>query len=124
MRRWHSRSTGRIRCTRYEICGGGGEKQALPLRKLRVRMTSFKVMKFFCHLAAVLLLSAAAGACAQISNPDDLVAPVPKNPAANHGRPTNLQDDLQWMWAFAQPGPNGRADDLRLDARFQLLLAR
>jgi hypothetical protein len=87
-------------------------------------MTSFKVMKFFCHLAAVLLLSAAAGACAQISNPDDLVAPVPKNPAANHGRPTNLQDDLQWMWAFAQPGPNGRADDLRLDARFQLLLAR
>jgi len=81
-------------------------------------------MKFFCQFAAALLLSAATGACAQISNPDDLVAPTPKNPAANHTRPTNLPDDLQWMWAFAKPGPNGRADDLRLDARFQLLLAR
>jgi len=79
-------------------------------------------MKFSLQFAAVLLFSVA-GACAQISNPNDLVAPVPKNPAS-HARPTNLPDDLQWMWAFAKPGPIGRADDLRLDARFQLLLAR
>ena len=72
---------------------------------------------------AVALLFCGAAACAQISNPNDLVAPAPKNPAS-HARPTNLPDNLQWMWAFAKPGPNGRADDLRLDARFQSLLAR
>jgi len=81
-------------------------------------------MRTFFQLVAVALLSAAACARAQITNPDDLVAPAPKNPAANHARPTNLPDDLQWMWAFAKPGPTGRADDLRLDARFQLLLGR
>jgi hypothetical protein len=76
------------------------------------------------QFVAFALLTAAACAHAQISNPDDLVAPAPKNPAASHARPTNLPDDLQWMWTFAKPGPNGRADDLRLDARFQQLLAR
>ena len=81
-------------------------------------------MRTFFQLVAVALLSAAACARAQITNPDDLVAPAPKNPAANHALPTNLPDDLQWMWAFAKPGPTGRADDLRLDARFQLLLGR
>lgn len=81
-------------------------------------------MRSFFSFAMVMLLCGAANARAQISNPDDLVAPTPKNPAANHARPTNLADDLQWMWAFAQPGPIGRSDDLRLDARFQLLLAR
>ena len=80
-------------------------------------------MRSFSSFAMVMLLCGAASACAQISNPDDLVAPAPKNPAS-HARPTSLPDDLQWMWAFAKPGPTGRADDLRLDARFQLLLAR
>lgn len=80
-------------------------------------------MRTLFQLAAVGLLSAAAGLCAQITNPNDLVAPAPKNPAS-HTRPTNLPDSLQWMWAFAKPGPTGRADDLRLDARFQALLAR
>jgi hypothetical protein len=81
-------------------------------------------MRKFLQLAAIALLSATGAACAQISNPGDLVAPPPRNPAANHTRPANLPDDLQWMWAFAKPGPTGRADDLRLDARFQLLLSR
>src|ERR1700723_3004762 len=81
-------------------------------------------MRTFFSFAAMMLLGGAVAACAQISDPGDLVAPAPKNPAANHARPTNLPDDLQWMWAFAKPGPNGRADDLRLDARFQQLLAR
>jgi hypothetical protein len=81
-------------------------------------------MRTFFQFAAVVLLAAAACSRAQISNPDDLVAKPPRNPAANHARPANLPDDFQWMWAFAKPGPNGRADDLRLDARFQQLLAR
>src|SRR5580658_4201577 len=80
-------------------------------------------MRAFFSFAVVMLLWGAADSRAQISNPDDLVAPTPKNPA-NHARPTNLPDDLQWMWVFAKPGPTGRADDLRLDVRFQALLAR
>jgi hypothetical protein len=32
-------------------------------------------------------------------------------------------DDLQWLWQYAKPAPIGRANDLRLDARFQALLA-
>jgi hypothetical protein len=86
-----------------------------------------QVVKVRFQLAAVLLLvSAAVFTRAQISNPDDLVGPAPRNPAARHDglRPQNLPDDLSWMSAFALPRPNGRADDLRLDARFQLLLAR
>jgi len=82
------------------------------------------LMRSIFSFAAVMLLCGAASANAQISNPDDLVAHSPKNPATNHARPTNLPDDMQWVWAFAKPGPNGRADDLRLDARFQELLAR
>ena len=82
-------------------------------------------MRKVIQLAAVFLVTAlAVSARAQISNPNDLVAPPPRNPANNHQRPTNLPDDLQWMWAFAQPGPNGRADDLRLDQRFQVAIAR
>jgi len=32
-------------------------------------------------------------------------------------------DDLQWLWQYAKPEPLGRANDLRLDPRFQALLA-
>jgi hypothetical protein len=81
-------------------------------------------MRKLFQFASLVLLAAAAGAGAQISNPDDLVAQRPKNPAANHARPENLPSDSQWMWAFTKPGPTGRADDLRLDARFQQMLAQ
>ncbi len=72
------------------------------------------------QLAAVaLLLTAAAETRAQITNPDALVAPSPRNPAH---RPIRAVDNLQWLWTFAQPEPIGRATDLRADARFHALL--
>ena len=72
------------------------------------------------HLATVTLLLGASAGCAQITNPDNLVAPAPRNPAKRHAvQPT---DDLQWLWTFAQPAPIGRADALRVDARFRLFL--
>jgi hypothetical protein len=69
--------------------------------------------------AALLLLTAAASSRAQITNPDKLTAPTPHNPAQGPFHPT---DDLQWLWAFTQPEPIGRATDLRLDGRFHALL--
>lgn len=77
-------------------------------------------MRSMLQLAALtLLLTAAAGARTQITSPDTLVAPPPRNPA--HA-PLQPRQNLQWLWAFAQPEPIGRATDLRLDARFQALL--
>lgn len=78
-------------------------------------------MRHTLQLAAVVLLTtAAAGACAQITNPDKLVGHPPANPG-DHAR-VKVADDLQWMWSYTNPVPNGRATELRLDARFQLLL--
>jgi hypothetical protein len=36
---------------------------------------------------------------------------------------SRADDDLQWLWQYTKPAPLGRANDLRLDARFQALLA-
>ncbi|HEY4357987.1 MAG TPA: hypothetical protein VGN16_19730 [Acidobacteriaceae bacterium] len=72
-------------------------------------------------VAAFLLLSLGTAAHAQITNPDKLIAPPPPNPARAQ-RPTP-EADLQWLWAFTKPTPNGRAYDLRVDGRFQAVLA-
>ena len=77
-------------------------------------------MRSLLQLAAILALTSAAASHAQITNPDQLVAPAPRNPARAHAKPA---DDLQWLWPFTRPEPNGRAYDLLLDARFQSLLA-
>jgi hypothetical protein len=72
------------------------------------------------HLAAILLILGAATTRAQITNPNTLIVPPPQNPA--HHQTTHPVDDLQWLWQYAQPAPIGRANDLRLDARFQYFL--
>lgn len=71
------------------------------------------------QLVAAVLLTTAAAACAQIINPDKMVAPPPRNPARPPVKPA---DDLQWLWAYAKPVPNGRATALRMDDRFHSLL--
>src|SRR5579875_293190 len=79
-------------------------------------------MRSLLQLATLtVLLIAAAGARAQITSPDTLVGQPPRNPAHGIAKPA---DNLQWLWAFAQPEPIGRATDLRLDARFQTLVAQ
>jgi hypothetical protein len=77
-------------------------------------------MRHILHLAAAILLTGAAAAHAQVTNPDNLIAPPPKPPTHTIIHPSA---DLQWLWQYAQPAPVGRANDLRLDARFQSLLA-
>lgn len=71
--------------------------------------------------AFTLLITAALSARAQITSPDTLGPKTPHNPA--RGPVTKRTDPLQWLWAFANPEPIGRATDLRLDARFHALLS-
>jgi len=75
-------------------------------------------MRTALHIAATLLLTGAM-AHAQVSSPDKLIAPKPS--PQQHQRPKPV-DDLQWLWQYTKPAPLGRANDLRLDERFQALL--
>ncbi len=74
------------------------------------------------QLAALLILPGLLGATAtraQITNPDHLIAPLPRNPAIHRPAPS---DNLQWLWQYTRPAPIGKAANLRLDARFQPFL--
>ena len=77
-------------------------------------------MRTTLQLAATLLLLGATATHAQITNPDTLVAPPPRNPAIT---PTTPKQDLQWLWPFTQPTPEGNKPDLLTDQRFKNLLA-
>jgi hypothetical protein len=79
-------------------------------------------MRTTLHLAATLLLASIAAATttrAQATNPDNLIAPPPRNPAIQHITPA---DNLQYLWQFTRPAPIGQASNLRIDARFQSFL--
>ncbi len=82
-------------------------------------------MRHTCQLAAVvLLLFSAAPGRAQIADPNNLVAPPPRphtqqSPRARRDNAGNLQ----WLWQYAQPVPNGNAVALWNDDRFPALLA-
>ena len=69
------------------------------------------------QFAAVVPLLAAAGMCAQITNPDALVAPAPRNPAARVHAVTHPENQ-QWIWQYA----NGDKQALLDDPRFRDLL--
>jgi len=71
------------------------------------------------QLATLSLLIGVTAARAQITNPDNLIGQPPKPPVHHTIHPA---DDLQWLWQYAQPAPIGRANDLRLDGRFQSFL--
>jgi len=78
-------------------------------------------MRHHLHLATLTLLLGAATTHAQITNPDALIGKPPAPPTRQHI--TATPNDLQWLWSFTKPTPIGSADNLRLDARFQSLLA-
>ena len=68
------------------------------------------------YLQFALLLLLSASACAQITSPDKLIAPEPRNPAHTAAA---ADDDLQWMWSYATTGSK---HELFTDRRFQTLL--
>ena len=63
------------------------------------------------------------GASAQITNPDDLVTGPPKPPRTHGKSQAPGTRNLQWLWQYAEPTPNGNAVALRSDERFPALLA-
>jgi hypothetical protein len=69
--------------------------------------------------AALLLLIGATTTRAQVTNPDKLIAPPPRNPAQHAIKPV---DNLQWLWPYTHPAPLGEAANLRIDTRFQAFL--
>jgi len=75
-------------------------------------------MRATLYLAAILLITTTT-THAQISDPNKLIAPTPRNPAIQHAAPV---DNLQWLWQFTKPAPIGEANNLRVDARFQSFL--
>ena len=71
---------------------------------------------------ALSLLVACSGAGAQISNPNDLVTGPPKPPPTRQAPRKPTTGNLQWLWAYSQPKPNGNAVLLRGDERFLALI--
>ncbi len=68
------------------------------------------------------LLGTSPGGRAQIANPNDMVSGPPKPPPTRDRLRTKSLGNLQWMWQYAQPVPNGNAVTLRADERFASLL--
>jgi hypothetical protein len=76
-------------------------------------------MRIFLQLAAALLLLGAVTTRAQVTNPDNLVAPLPRNPARSAPQ---SNDNAQWLWQYTKPTPTGDKSALLKDPRFQTLL--
>ncbi len=80
-------------------------------------------MRYLLQSALIpLLLAASAGAGAQISNPDALVTGPPKAPPRRDRPHAPAAGNLQWLWQYAQPTPNGNAVALRTDERFLTMI--
>ena len=68
--------------------------------------------------ATALLIAGTLGAQGQISNPSDMVTGPPKPPPRRDRPSKPVSGNLQWLWQYAQPTPNGNAVALRGDDRF------
>lgn len=73
-------------------------------------------------IASVALCGLAQGLPAQIFNPNDMVSGPPKPPRVRSHESDAKLGNLQWLWQYTQPVPNGNAVTLRGDGRFTNLL--
>ena len=82
-------------------------------------------MRYLIQFVAVaLLICAGTTACAQIADPNNLVVGPPHAHTQAPARPhKDSLGNLQWLWQYAQPVPNGNAVSLWNDDRFPPLLA-
>jgi hypothetical protein len=76
-------------------------------------------MRHYLHLAALLLSTGAATTHAQVFNPDNLIGKPPAPPTHYQAAPSN---NLQWLWQYTQPTPQGQKPALLADQRFSSLL--
>jgi len=78
-------------------------------------------MKHTLQLAAITtIVGITAATHAQVTNPDNLIAPPPA-PIRIHARP-NPSNDLQWLWQYTLPAPDGNESALIMDTHFRALL--
>jgi len=78
-------------------------------------------MRTTLQLAAIAFtLTITAQSHAQITNPDNLIAPPPA-PIHIHAHPTT-NNDFQWLWQYTQPTPDGNESALLMDTHFRTLL--
>jgi hypothetical protein len=79
-------------------------------------------MRTTLQLAAVTITLMTAGAYAQVSNPDNLIAPPP-TPIQFHGKHLiKPVTDFQWLWQYTAPGPDGNEGALLTDVHFRSML--
>ncbi len=81
-------------------------------------------MRIFLHFAAIVALLATTPALrGQITDPNILVSGPPQPPHTRRSPRIPRTGNLQWLWQYAQPEPNGNAVALRVDERFATLLS-
>jgi hypothetical protein len=73
------------------------------------------------HLAALIALPSPAMAHAQITDPNNLIAPPPP-PLQFRGKHLIRPTDLQWLWQYTQPAPVGNESGLLSDPHFGPML--
>jgi len=79
-------------------------------------------MKLTLQLAAIhIILTLAATARAQVTNPDNLIAPPPP-PIQFRGRHLVKTTDFQWLWQYTTPAPDGNESALLADPHFRIML--
>ncbi len=78
-------------------------------------------MRTTLQLAALAFSLITAAACAQITDPNNLIAPPPL-PIRIHPHTAPKTTDLQWLWQYTQPAPDGNETALIADPRFRTML--
>ena len=71
---------------------------------------------------AALLLTITATSRAQISNPDNLIAPPPPPIQFRGKHLVKPVADFQWLWQYTTPAPDGNEGALLTDAHFRSML--
>ncbi len=74
------------------------------------------------QLAALTFTLITTPAHAQVSNPDNLIAPPPP-PIQFHGKHlVTKSTDFQWLWQYTTPAPDGNESALIQDPNFRIML--
>jgi hypothetical protein len=73
------------------------------------------------HLAALFTAFIAATAHAQITDPNNLIAPPPP-PIQFRGKHLVRSTDFQWLWRYTQPAPAGNETGLLIDPHYRPML--
>jgi hypothetical protein len=80
-------------------------------------------MRMTFHLAALFTALTAATMHAQITDPNNLIAPPPPPIQFRGKHLIKPVTDLQWLWQYTTPAPDGNEGALLVDPHFRIMLA-